>query len=158
MEIEKKFLVDRIPDNLEAFDKWEIEQAYLCAKPTIRVRKKNDEYILTYKMKQKDAPENVRVNEEVELPLTKEAYEILASKREGKIVKKVRYLIPLDTSHTIELDVFKDFLEGLVVAEVEFASVDEAEGFVAPEWFGDDVSGDKSYSNWSLSQSGAIPD
>ena len=53
MEIERKFAVVKIPENLEKYEKEEIEQGYLCIKPTVRIRKSNDEYTLNYKWKQK---------------------------------------------------------------------------------------------------------
>ena len=51
MEIERKFLVNKIPENLENYEKIEIEQGYLTNKPTIRIRKANGKYILTIKSK-----------------------------------------------------------------------------------------------------------
>lgn len=35
---------------------------------------------------------------------------------------------------TIELDVFSGVYDGLILAEVEFPTVEEAEAFVPPEW------------------------
>ena len=49
MEIEKKFLVSDIQDLSQAVKVFEIEQGYLCSEPTVRIRRKNDDYILTYK-------------------------------------------------------------------------------------------------------------
>lgn len=51
MEIERKFRVIKIPNDLENYEKEEIEQGYLCIKPTVRIRKSNDNYFLTYKWK-----------------------------------------------------------------------------------------------------------
>ena len=44
MEIERKFAVVKMPNDLEKFEREEIEQGYLCIKPTVRIRKSNDEY------------------------------------------------------------------------------------------------------------------
>lgn len=150
MEIERKFKIKKLPENLEQYEKKEIEQAYLCRKPTIRVRKSNEDYILTYKSKVVlNTSENAtaRANEEVELPLTEAAYEHMKEKADGSIISKTRYLIPLDDNHKIELDVFHGYLEGLVFAEVEFDSEEDAAAFTLPEWFGEDVSFDHRYSN-----------
>ena len=49
MEIERKYLVAKLPDNLEQFSHIEIEQAYLCTSPTLRIRRMGDSYILTVK-------------------------------------------------------------------------------------------------------------
>ena len=49
MEIEKKFLVRQLPDDLEQYEHSQIEQGYLNEKPAIRIRKKGEEYWFTYK-------------------------------------------------------------------------------------------------------------
>ena len=154
MEIERKFTIKKLPENLEQYGKKEIEQAYLCSKPTIRIRKSNENYILTYKSRLGlDLPENItaRTCEEVELPLSKKAYEHLKEKADGSVISKTRYLIPLDDTHKIELDVFHGYLEGLMFAEVEFASEEESAAFQMPEWFLEDVTFDKRYRNSFLS-------
>jgi CYTH domain-containing protein len=47
MEIERKYLVTQLPDNLDQFRHLEIEQAYLCTSPTLRIRRMGDSHILT---------------------------------------------------------------------------------------------------------------
>lgn len=150
MEIERKFTIKELPANLEKYEKKEIEQAYLCRKPTIRIRKSNEEYILTYKSKhglksQKNA--TARACEEVELPLTEEAYRHLREKADGNVISKTRYLIPIENNRKIELDVFHGYLEGLMFAEVEFESEEEAAAYQLPEWFLEDVTFDRRFSN-----------
>ncbi len=150
MEIERKFTIKKLPENLEQYEKKEIEQVYLCRKPTLRARKSNEDYILTYKSKQGlQRAENAtaRACEEVELPLTKEAYEHLKEKADGSVISKTRYLIPLTQNRKIEMDVFHGYLEGLMFAEVEFDSEEEAAAFQLPDWFGEDVTFDHRYSN-----------
>ena len=51
MEIERKFLVTTPPENYGSFPLHEIEQAYLCTEPVVRIRKEDDNYYLTYKSK-----------------------------------------------------------------------------------------------------------
>ncbi len=83
MEIEKKYLVRRIPEHLEEYDHSWMEQGYLNQKPVIRIRKTDEKYCFTYKSKRESlCAEPVCVNHEVELPLTKEAYEHLREKIE----------------------------------------------------------------------------
>lgn len=150
MEIERKFTIKKLPDYLEQYQKKEIEQAYLCSKPTIRIRKSNEDYILTYKSrpeKQCGKEGTARACEEVELPLTKAAYEHLKEKADNNIIVKTRYLIPNGNYHDIELDVFHGHLEGLAFAEVEFESEEEALGYPMPDWFLADVTFDKRYRN-----------
>lgn len=146
MEIERKFLIKKLPDNLTSYKARKIEQAYLCNDPVVRVRRDNDDYYLTYKSK------GMIVREEYNLPLTKEAYGHLLAKADGNIITKTRYEIPEKDNLTIELDVFEGKFDGLLLAEVEFASEEEALGYIPPEWFGEDVSNSTKYHNSTLSR------
>ena len=82
MEIERKFLIDQtqLPGNLESYPHNRLEQAYIITHPVLRIRQKNDQYILTYK------GEGLMSREEVEFPLPQEAYEKLLTKTEGNII------------------------------------------------------------------------
>ena len=62
------------------------------------------------------------------------------------------YEIPEKDNLTIELDVFEGKFDGLLLAEVEFASEEEALGYIPPEWFGEDVSNSTKYHNSTLSR------
>lgn len=148
MEIEKKFKIREYPEKYEMFQKKEIEQGYLCANPVVRIRKSNGDYILTYKSKP-EGRENkeVRICNELEAPLTEESYIHLKTKIDGIMIEKTRYLVPLEDGHIAEMDIFHGALEGLSMVEVEFATEEEAHKFVAPGWFGEDVSCDKRYTN-----------
>lgn len=146
MEIERKFLIEKTPFALDGFKKSEIEQAYLCTNPVVRIRKSDDDYYLTYKAKGKIA------REEYNLPLTKEAYEHLLAKADGNILTKTRYEIPEKDNLVIELDVFHGKFDGLLLAEVEFESLEQAENYIPPEWFGRDVSITGEYQNSVLSR------
>ena len=146
MEIERKYLIDKIPFSLEGFCCRRIEQGYLCTEPVVRIRRDDDTYILTYKSK------GLMVREEYNLPLTREAYEHLKTKADGRIISKLRYMIPLAGSLTAELDLFQDDLAPLMLAEVEFDTVEEAEHFLPPEWFGEDVTSSSKYHNSTLSK------
>ena len=148
MEIERKYLVRKLPENLEQYNKKEIAQGYLCTEPVVRIRRSNDDYYMTYK------GDGLMVREEYNLPLTKEAYDHLRPKIDGLLIAKTRYLIPLDGKLTAELDVFEEDLNGLVIVEVEFNTVEEANAFHAPDWFGEDVTNSGKEHNSYLSQHG----
>jgi len=139
MEIERKFLITSLPDNLELCRFHLIEQAYLCTEPVVRIRKEDDTYYLTYKSK------GLLSREEYNLPLTAESYSHLLEKADGNIITKKRYLIPYE-NFTIELDIFEGIFKGLIIAEVEFNS------FSGPEWFGEDVTFSSKYHNSTLSK------
>ena len=64
MEIERKFKVRQLPEQLEQYPRQRIEQAYLCTEPVVRVRRSNDDYYLTYK------GTGLLAREEYNLPLT----------------------------------------------------------------------------------------
>ena len=92
------------------------------------------------------------VREEYNLPLNEESFTHLNEKIDGLLIQKRRYLIPLAEKYTIELDVFEGALAPLVLAEVEFETEEEANTFVPPEWFGEDVTFSTKYHNSTLSQ------
>jgi CYTH domain-containing protein len=147
MEIERKFLIKQLPADLKTYPFRLLEQGYLNTDPVVRVRKEDDEYYLTYKGK------GFLAREEYNLPLNADAYAHLIGKADGNIIRKKRYRIPIDgTGLTIELDVFDAPFAPLILAEVEFESIDQAQGFVPPEWFGEDVTENREYSNSYLSR------
>ena len=85
-------------------------------------------------------------------PNKKEAYDHLVLKIDGRLIEKTRYLIPLDGCLSAELDVFEGDLAPLTLVEVEFDSVDAANEFTAPDWFGEDVTESGKYHNSYLSR------
>ena len=111
MEIERKFTVKALPENLDSYPFHLIEQAYLNTDPVLRIRRQDDEYYLTYKGK------GLMAREEYNLPLNQSSYEHLLPKADGICISKKRYLIPWDP-YTIELDVFEKSLAPLIIAEV----------------------------------------
>lgn len=146
MEIERKYLIDKLPANLESYPHAALEQAYLCTEPVVRIRKEDDDYYLTYKSK------GLMVREEYNLPLTKDAYLHLKEKADGIIIRKTRYRLPLPDGLMIELDLFGSPYEGLHIAEVEFPDEASANAFLPPAWFGEDVTFSTKYHNSTLSK------
>lgn len=145
MEIERKFLPLHLPENLESYPHRTIEQGYLCTDPVVRVRRSGEKFTLTYK------GGGMMARREENLPLSEEGYRHLVAKADGNIISKVRYCIPYGR-YTIELDVFAPPFAPLIMAEVEFPSVEEAEAFVPPDWFGTDVTFDPAYHNSNMSK------
>lgn len=148
MEIERKFLVSAVPDNLDSYNSKEIEQAYISTNPTIRIRKSNSDYILTVK------GSGHMSREEFELLINEDQYLSLMKKAETPILEKTRYEIPIDGGYSAELDIYHGQLEGLMTVEVEFDTVNEALIFKPPSWFSIDVTNDKRYKNTALSING----
>lgn len=171
VEIEKKYLVSVLPQNLSGYRFHMIEQAYLNVHPAIRVRREDDIYYMTYKGAHSQKEGEIG-QVEYNMPLDKASYEHLLAKAEGNVIKKKRYLIPLnddaysvdylndhdilkqkikDKEVKIELDVFEDMFEGRVIAEVEFPDEESAKMYRPASWFKCEVTGDPKYSNASMS-------
>lgn len=148
MEIERKYLIDKknLPHNFHSYPCRHIEQGYLCTEPVVRIRRDQEEYVLTYKSK------GLMVREEYNLPLTAESYAHLRSKTDGRLIQKTRYMLPLEANLTIELDVFLGDLAPLILAEVEFPDEESANIFTPPKWFGEDVTFSSQYHNSTLSK------
>ena len=146
MEIERKFLIKELPDNLESYKHHLISQAYILTAPVLRIRQLDHEYILTYKSA------GMMARQEIEMPLDKIAFLKLLSKTEGLVISKKRYIIPDNMGHTIELDIFDGDLEGLIMAEVEFASESEANEYIPPEWLGEEVTDNPAFHNSTMSK------
>lgn len=149
MEIERKYIIpslDTLPFSLNDFPVQKLEQGYLCTAPVIRIRRSDDDYILTYKSK------GLMVREEYNLPLTKESYQHLKTKIDGRLIIKKRYRIPIENGLTAELDVFEDSLAPLMLVEVEFPDEESANRFLPPSWFGEDVTFSSLYHNSTLSR------
>ena len=145
-EIERKFLVRTLPEQLASFRHAEIDQGYLAIAPggvQVRLRKAGEKHSLTYKRGRGNA------REEREIELTAEQFAVLWPATEGKRLTKIRYDVPLG-SYTVEIDVYGGRHEGLIVAEVEFEDEQSARDFRIPDWLGRDVSHDRRYSNQLL--------
>ena len=121
-------------------------QGYITSPPakTVRVRIADEKAYLTIKGSG-SASGMSRFEWEMEIP-GKDALALLGI-CEGGVIEKDRYYVPF-AGHTFEVDEFFGDNEGLVMAEVELSSEDEA--FEKPEWLGQEVTGDSRYYNSSL--------
>ena len=135
-EIEKTFVVNNPPKNLEQYCHEEIQQGYFfrSAEP-LRIRKKGKKFEMTKKF---PSSESFSTQEEITILLNEEEFNLFWPLTKFRL-EKTRYFIPLEGGLTCELDVFVGDLEGLIVAEVEFESTEQMKNFVVPKWFGKDV-------------------
>jgi adenylate cyclase len=153
MEIERKFLVTEVPEGLlETAKRFEIAQGYFVSSEgrKERIRAKVGEegealYLRTYK----EGDGLVRIEDEWKI--TKDEFDRIWPQTEGARVEKTRYMIPLDR-HVAELDLYKAGLDPLMTVEVEFTTEEDAQAFLPPEWFGEDVTGIRKYTNSQLAQ------
>ena len=144
-EIERKFLVEYLP-NLENVSAVKIEQSYLSLNPEIRIRREGNKYFYTEKS------EGTLVRNENNQEINKITYLKLKEKKIGNIIYKTRYKLQLKNELVAEIDIYEDYLEGLMVVEVEFPNLKEAKDFVIPPYFGKEITKDKKFKNKNLSQ------
>lgn len=143
MEIERKFLIKDISSlQLDKYKRKKIIQDYLYKDKLTIVRKRRiiqegkEKYIYTVKT----GRVNYSINE-IESEITKEQYDKLGLNSEYRTIEKIRYNIPYKNGLTIELDVFEGEYKGIVFAEIEFESEEQAENTDFPEWFGKELTG-----------------
>jgi CYTH domain-containing protein/CHAD domain-containing protein len=151
-EIERKFLLEQLPAELEESPAADIEQGYLAVTKSaeVRVRRHGEAFSLTLK---RGAGEE---REEIEIELDRRQFVSLWEATEGSRLTKRRYLVSLGDRLSAEVDVYFGSLAGLRVAEVEFPSREAAASFQPPAWFGREVTGDRRYANQVLA-TGGIP-
>jgi CYTH domain-containing protein len=145
-EIERKFLVKRLPDNLTNSRCLVIEQGYLATESAgrqVRLRKTGRNASLTFKVGRASH------REEREIKLSPKQFAMLWPGTAGRRLRKLRYEIPW-RNLLIEIDIYRGRHAGLVVAEVEFPNGASCRRFKPPPWFGREVTGEKRYSNVRL--------
>lgn len=143
-EIERKFLL--VGDDWRELAKGtHYRQGYLnsAKERTVRVRTIDDKGFLTIKGITTGA---TRVEYEYEIPHS-DCTEMLDNLAEQPIIEKARYKIEFG-GFVWEVDEFFGVNKGLVVAEIELKSEDQA--FEKPSWVGEEVTGDPRYYNSNL--------
>ena len=141
VELEVTYLAKIIPEGLTDCRHTVIEDVYFPAAAPhakTRVRRKGDKYEFTKKT-QLD-PSDAGNQQEQNVSLTAEEYQALA-KGDGRRVIKTRYYLPYQ-GLTAEVDIFGGELEGLVVVEFEFDSIEAKNSFVMPDFCLADVTQD----------------
>lgn len=148
VEIERKFLVLSNDFINESFGKKRIVQAYLNSNPerTVRVRIKEDKAFLTIKGKG-NSTGTTRLEWEKEIAVD-DAEKLLLICESG-VIDKIRHEVKVG-QHVFEVDVFAGENTGLLLAEIELQSEDEA--FEKPIWLGKEVTNDERYYNAYLSK------
>ncbi len=149
-EIERKFLVKKLPDKLEQYPSEDIVQGYLAITEDgteVRLRQKGKKYFQTVK----SGSGKTRFESEIEI--TEIQFNSLWEATQNKRVEKTRYNIAHENG-VIELDVYHGDLDGLLSAEMEFASEEASDKFSPPEWLADEVTEDKRYKNQNLALHG----
>jgi adenylate cyclase len=149
-EIERKFIIKSIPFPLDKYPYEDISQGYLAASADggeVRVRQKGDHYFLTVKKG------SGLERQETEIAISQTQFQELYQATAHDHVEKKRFIIQ-DEDRVIELDIFEGKLKGLMVAEVEFKSINDSRAYRAPSWFGMEVTEDERFANRNLAKYG----
>jgi adenylate cyclase len=147
-EIERKFLIKRLPLEILRSRHFKIAQGYLANENGgrhVRLRKKGRITLLTFKVGRGSA------REEREIRVSPKQFATLWPATRGRRLHKTRYEVPWKKL-TIEIDVYHGRNRGIVVAEVEFPNQSSCRKFKPPSWFGREVTGEKRYSNVRLAR------
>lgn len=162
-EIERKYAVKYIPKDFKIEKIIYIKQAFIYRDKLtlIRVRDikekyptENQKYIYTLKTKgdiEYNNDYNIAKKYEIENEIPKEEFEKLIKKPISNIIEKTRITIPIENNLKVEIDVYYDYLEGLLTAEVEFQDEEQANNFQKPDWLGEEL-GFKKLSNRKLAE------
>jgi adenylate cyclase len=153
VEVERKFVVAGDPPEASVGESEMVRQGYLAIDGTTeaRVRSIGERCMLTIK-----GGRGLRRTEE-EIEIDAGRFDRLWPLTDGRRIEKVRRRVILDDGLVAEVDVYAGDLEGLVTAEVEFASEEAAGAFRAPSWLGTEVTGDDRYANRTLAVDGIPP-
>lgn len=143
-EIERKWLVDKIPDNLVWYESHECWQGYLSIDPRYEVRVSARGFLTVKKGQGLCRSEKIS-------KINSDSVESLWHLTRGKRIHKIRHMFKIDDKIG-ELDIYQDENKGLIVVEVEFQQITEAKEFVPPDWFGLDVTDDPKYKNANLAK------
>jgi len=147
-EIERKFMIKRLPLEMLRSRHFRIAQGYLASETGgrhVRLRKKSKTAFLTFKVGRGSA------REEREIRLSPKQFATLWPATAGRRLRKTRYEIPWKNLK-IEIDIYHGRNHGLMVAEVEFPSHASCRQFKPPRWFGREITGEKRYSNVRLAR------
>ncbi len=144
-EIERKYLLEKLPEDLKYTSQRSIRQGYLSAdkKREVRLRQEGRYYYQTVKTG------SGLERREWETRLSQKQFAQLWPGTEGYRLEKIRYQAVWQ-GYTLEIDVYKDHLKGLITGEVEFHIKADAISFEQPAFFGEEVTFDDRYRNRKL--------
>lgn len=152
MEVERKFRVREVPAGVG--EGVRLRQAYLAVEGGVEVRIRDEGGSHTLTVKGGHGLER----DEVEVPLDADRFEALWPLAGDRHLEKTRVKLPLGDEGAgvvAELDRYGGRLAGLAVVEVEFPDRDQADAFEPPPWFGEELTGQRGWSNAALARDGA---
>ena len=123
----------------------ELELLMVVDSWTTRLRKRNEDYVMTYKSRIADDTAY-----ELEWGVSPEVAHRILDNGPFPFVEKIRYLVQGSDGLVWEVDEFEGVLAGLVLAEVELPSSQTE--VVLPSWVGQELTGLRSWSNRALAE------
>ncbi len=146
VEIERKFIVTSLPENLlNGVTGEEILQGYLICddRRELRLRKRAGNYLMTVKRG------SGLTRMEQEQPIDRQLFDMLWPLTENRRIEKIRYCLQ-QGDHLLEIDIFKGTLAPLILLEVEFEDTAASANFKVPDFVNREVTDDKNYKNSRL--------
>ena len=145
IEIERKFLLKKLPPTVRSIPGEQILQGYLAYDEytEVRLRQHGVKHFIT--IKQGSGLKRTEIEESISAA----QFKALWPATEGRRVEKIRSVVQHGI-HCLEIDRYQGDLKPLLVAEVEFPSIEASELFKKPGYFGQEVTGEEGYRNATL--------
>lgn len=153
IEVERKWLISSFPES-ESLTTENIEQVYLSLTDSIeiRIRKKTTNKVTKSILTIKSLGAMIRREFEYNIPIID--YEELKQFCSIRAISKKRYYFKNSlfgsNINEVVIDRYLNHLSGLIIAEVEFLTIEDANKFNSPEWFDKEVTKDLRYKNVNL--------
>jgi CYTH domain-containing protein len=149
-EWERRFLLEQLPADTFTADVRQILDRYIAG-TRLRLRRTRDAHgTLAFKLTQKldDTAHGALQGQLTTIYLVEEEYKVLENLPASNL-EKTRYSIP-----PFGIDVFEGKLAGLVLAEAEFSSAEEAAALDLPAFLSEEVTSDRRFTGGSLAAVG----
>lgn len=159
-EIERKYAIHYLPKDIEIETIEKLEQAFIYYDGNTHIRLRKIEvnqtinYIYTIKTKcniEYDSSDKKGKVYEIESNISKEYYEKLLTKKISNQITKTRIVVPIQNNLKVEIDIYGEYLQGFLTAEVEFPNEESANQFDKPDWLGEEI-GYQELSNRKLAE------
>jgi hypothetical protein len=130
MEIERKFLLSKLPTSITPYQQSIVYEFYLTTEPTVRLseRTDSDTGLRDYKMTVKGDGQLSRF--ESEIPITEKFFKDVTNCFAHILIKKNYLKYFLEDNHTLEISIVDNGV--FVYGEVEFKTEEEANAFEFP--------------------------
>lgn len=153
-EIERRFLVKHNPGSSGCLKSYYIEQSYISSIYDIRIRMEKSSYSISrhsceYMMIIKSLGDMERELEKISI--TRATYVDLLNSVKGNTIIKLRKKYQLENDLIAEWDKYQS-IPDLQTVEVEFKTKEEADLFIPPNWFGEEITNNPEYKNINLAK------